>query len=100
MYGLSDISTQKLTTLFRRYPAIEKAIIYGSRARGDNNRGSDIDITFTGETLTPDMLLRISNDIDDLLLPYYVDISLMNNIKNPALIDNIHKEGKIFYKNV
>ena len=98
MFGLSETTMHKLQTLFGTYPAIDEAIIYGSRSRGDYQKGSDIDLTFTGSNLSQDMLLRLSNDIDDLLLPYNVDISILQDINNPTLKHNIQTEGKILYK--
>lgn len=97
MYGLTDSTIEKFKDLFRTFPEISEVILYGSRARGDNSNGSDIDLTFVGENLNTDTLFRISNEIDDLYLPYYVDVSIMKNIKNEALLKNIKAEGKVIY---
>ncbi|MCQ2244432.1 MAG: nucleotidyltransferase domain-containing protein [Bacteroidaceae bacterium] len=48
MYGLSDKTISVLKSVFMRYPQIDQAIIYGAKARGDNRRGADIDITLKG----------------------------------------------------
>lgn len=98
MYGLSEQTMDKLTRLFCSFPMIDEVLLYGSRARGDNSNGSDIDFTLIGNNLTADCLFKISDAIDDLLLPHYVDVSIMKEIKNQALIDNIRNEGKVFYK--
>lgn len=98
MYGLSEQTIEKLTNLFRSFPAIDEVILYGSRARGDNSNGSDIDFTLIGDKLTTDKLFKIADAIDDLLLPYYVDLSILKNIKNQALIESIKTDGKVFYK--
>lgn len=43
-------------------------------------------------------LLRLENEIDDLYLPYKVDISLFHQLENPNLIDHIQRVGIVFYK--
>jgi hypothetical protein len=37
-------------------------------------------------------------DIDDLLLPYTVDLSLYHYLNDPDILDHIRRAGKIFYK--
>ncbi len=43
-YGLTDIELQKLNGVFAANGRIEKAILYGSRAKGNFKPFSDIDI--------------------------------------------------------
>lgn len=77
---------------------IDEVLLHGSRARGDNSNGSDIDFTLIGNSRTDDCLFKISDAIDNLFLPYYVDVSIMKKIKNQALTDSIKNEGKFFHK--
>ena len=98
MYGLSDKTISALKSVFMRYPQIDQAIIYGSRARGDNCRGSDIDITLKGEGLTLQTLPKLDCDIDDLLLPYLLDINVFDKLNNPLLIEIILRDGKVLYQ--
>ena len=51
MYGLKDIHINKIQSVFENYSNIEKAILYGSRAKGNYRNGSDIDLTLVGENL-------------------------------------------------
>jgi predicted nucleotidyltransferase len=57
-------------------PAVRQVWLYGSRAMGRERHGSDIDRTLVGEGLTGENLLRLMQSIDDLLLPWSVDLSL------------------------
>ncbi len=43
-------------------------------------------------------LLKIENDLDDLLLPYKTDLSSYEKINSKELIDHIHQEGVVFYE--
>ncbi|MDF1571946.1 MAG: nucleotidyltransferase domain-containing protein [Bacteroidales bacterium] len=97
MYGLDKKDIEKILELLSKYPEIEKAIIYGSRAKGNYRDGSDIDLSLVGENLDLNTLLKIEHQVDDLLLPYKLDISLFHNIENNDLIDHIERVGIIFY---
>ena len=98
-YGLSDQTLQKIRDVFLRYPQVEEAVLYGSRARGDYKNGSDIDLTLRGGTeLTHTILSQIANDLDDQLLPYTIDLSIFKNIRNPEMIEQIKRVGVALYK--
>lgn len=98
-YGLSDQTLQKIHDVFVQYPQIEEAVLYGSRARGDYKNGSDIDLTLHGgDSLTHTILSKIANDLDDQLLPYTIDLSIFNHIRNPDMIEQIERVGIVFYK--
>jgi predicted nucleotidyltransferase len=97
-FGLSKKTLDSLNNIFRRYPQIEKVIIYGSRAKGNFTEGSDIDLTIVGQKADPSILPLINNEIENLLLPYLFDISIYNNIKNKDLIEHIKRVGLTFYK--
>lgn len=97
LFGLNDIELQALRNVFASFPEVEEAIIYGSRARGTNRIGSDIDITLKGKSLTYLQLALLDAKIDDLYLPYFVDLSFFPMLKNPDLLESIKREGKILY---
>jgi len=97
MYGLDRKDIEQIQELFSKYPEIEKAIIYGSRAKGNYRDGSDIDLSLVGELLDINKLLKIEHQVDDLLLPYKVDLSLFHKIEDNDLIDHIERVGIVFY---
>jgi predicted nucleotidyltransferase len=97
MYGLPDHAIGKVNDIFSKYPFIEEAVLYGSRAKGTYKNGSDIDITLKGQ-IPIKGLLHIENELDDLLLPWMIDLSIYNHIDNPGLIDHIRRVGKVLYK--
>ena len=97
-FGLNDIELQALCSVLASMPEVEEAIIYGSRARGTNHIASDIDITLKGNELTYLQLALLDAKIDDLYLPYFVDLSLFSMLKNPDLLESIDREGKVLFK--
>jgi len=98
MYGLKENKIKKIQSVFANYSNIEKAILYGSRAKGNYRNGSDIDLTLIGENLDLSTLFKIENKLDDLLLPHKIDLSLFQKIENPDLVDHINRVGKVFYE--
>lgn len=98
-HGLSDSAAGNIRAVLARYPQVEQAILYGSRARGNYRNGSDIDLTLLGGAdLTLNVLHRILDELDDLLMPWTVDLSIFNNISDPDMIDHIQRVGVVFYK--
>ena len=97
-YGLSERTLQKIQGVLSRYPQVEKAILYGSRAAGTYRNGSDIDLTLCGDALTHSVLSQIDTELDDLLLPYTIDLSIFHQIDNPAMVEQIQRIGIDFYE--
>lgn len=97
-FGIDETTTNKIISVFEKYPEIEEVIIYGSRAKGNYRKGSDIDITFKGKNVTDDILLKLINDLDNLNTPYLFDISTFHSITSEGLIEHIQRVGKVFYK--
>jgi type I restriction enzyme S subunit len=99
MYGLKEQHINAINSVFLIYPQIKKAILYGSRAKGNYRNGSDIDITLVGDDLNLTILFKIETELDDLLLPYKIDLSIFNQIENTDLIEHIQRVGKDFFVN-
>lgn len=97
IYGLKDEVVEAICLIFQKYPEVEKAILYGSRAKGNFKPASDIDLTLQGVLLDLTILNRISWELDDLLLPYTFDLSIYNQINNSELLDRIQRIGIVFY---
>lgn len=97
-YGLNEKIILKIQDVFSRYPEIEKAILYGSRAKGNYKQGSDIDLTLVASNLDHRKFYDLKNTLDDLNLPYIIDLSLREEIDNQDLLSHIDRVGIIFYK--
>jgi predicted nucleotidyltransferase len=97
-FGLKPEIINQIQAVFEEFPGIEKAIVYGSRAMGNYRYNSDIDITLKGKNLGLTELFRTENELDELLLPYKIDLSLLHQIDNPDLIKHIEENGKTLYE--
>ncbi|HNZ53144.1 MAG TPA: nucleotidyltransferase domain-containing protein [bacterium] len=76
---------------------IEKAVLFGSRARGDNRENSDIDIAFYTDNKEVFHFLKDEMDQIDTILK--IDLFDAKNIKKQPLLDGIKKDGIIIYEN-
>lgn len=97
-YGLTDKHITAINTVFSDFVEIEKATLYGSRAKGNYRIGSDIDLILMGKNLTLPLLFKIETTLDDLLLPYKIDLSIYHTIENAALLAHIKRVGLTFYE--
>ncbi|HUH75577.1 MAG TPA: nucleotidyltransferase domain-containing protein [Chitinophagales bacterium] len=97
-YGLKKNAIQSIQEVFKLYPQINNVVLYGSRAKGNFRPNSDIDLTIKGEDLSLKILFKIETDLDDLLLPYKMDVSLFNKIENQDLVAHIERVGVVFYE--
>ena len=97
-FGLKEEVIEKITRVIAGFAEVDEAVLYGSRAKGNHRPGSDIDLTLKGSALDLSVLNRISLRLDDLLLPYTIDLSIYHYIKDGDLLDHISRVGVSFYK--
>ena len=96
-FGLKKSTLNKLCSVFQSHGTIESVILYGSRAKGNYKVGSDIDLTIKGGLLPFFEFLQIEDQIDDLYLPYMVDLSQYKKLTNSDLIEHIDRIGVNIY---
>jgi predicted nucleotidyltransferase len=94
--GLPAHAVARMRAVFSAHPAIEQVLLFGSRARGNYKNGSDIDLALTGQ-IDFSELARIAWELDDLLLPWEIDLLQYDSIRNPDLREHIDRVGQIFY---
>lgn len=93
LFGLPDIEVKKLQQVFENDKRVSQVWLYGSRATGKQKAASDIDLCIEGAQLSLADLHSFEDRIDDLFLPWKVDLSLKHQIDNPALIQHIENVG-------
>ena len=98
-FGLPAAAIASLQRVLAQHAGIHRAIVYGSRAKGNYRPGSDIDLTLDAPTLDFGELLRIEQALDDLMLPYRIDLSLLAHIEEPDLRSHIARVGKVLWQN-
>ncbi|MBQ9228867.1 MAG: nucleotidyltransferase substrate binding protein [Eubacterium sp.] len=77
-----------------KYKSIRKLVLFGSRARGDDNKESDYDIAVFGAVEQDQLLFK--NAVDELPTLHKIDLVFVDEkTMNTPLYDSIQKEGKI-----
>lgn len=94
MYGLKKEIFDDIINVFKKYKLIEKAYIFGSRARGDYKDISDIDIAIDSKE---DITFKILRDLDDLRCIHTFDVVNINLIGD-KLKENIEKDKICIYE--
>jgi len=94
--GLLDSQIEKMQEVFAKYPEIESAIVFGSRAKGNYKYNSDIDIVIKGENAS-NVSGDIVFDLEDLGIPFEIDLKVFNTISNQELIEHINRVGVSIY---
>lgn len=97
-FGISKMQLQLILSVINKFDEIEKALIFGSRAKSTYRPGSDIDLALFGDKLTSLLINRFSSALDDLPLPFMFDVVHYNEIKNGLLKKKIDSEGKLLFE--
>ncbi len=97
-FGLAEEDIQKMNSVFLKHVEITKVVIYGSRAKGDFKASSNIDLSVFTDKKDISFLSKVAQEIDDLGLPYKVDISIFSLIENESLIKHIKLIGQVFFQ--
>ena len=99
-YGISEANMKKIIDSFTDFNDVERVILFGSRAKGNFNDGSDIDLSIDGKELTLQKVHKLENNLDNLDLPYMFDILVYNKINNDQLKEHIDRVGiELYNKN-
>jgi len=82
----------------KKFPEIEKIIVFGSRVLGNAKPGSDLDMAVVGKAVTT----RVESSFRDYLeeetnIPYLLDIIRFETIGNTALREHILHHGMPLY---
>ncbi len=93
--GIREDVLEEIRSLAQKHH-IDKVILFGSRARGDFQKTSDIDLAVSGGDFD-----RFALDVDEetsTLLEY--DIVSLARCMQAELRDSIEKEGKVIYEKI
>lgn len=95
--GLSVHAIETIRSVLASHPRVTGAILFGSRAKGNFRNGSDIDLALQGP-IDFSELAKIAWELDDLLLPWEIDLLQFDNLTNPELREHIARVGQVFYQ--
>lgn len=92
-HGLTDKTLAQIASVLARFSDVEKAVLFGSRAKGTHKPGSDIDLALIGNNLNWRTIGRIDSALDDLPLPYGFSLVVFNERTDPEVAAHIRRVG-------
>lgn len=95
--GIPDDKWRKIIAVIKRHPNITDIILYGSRAEGTFQEGSDIDLAVKGKGISSEHLTKIGLDYEDLYFPWKLSVTAYDAISNQSLIEHIDQVGVRVY---
>ena len=97
--GLSQNDLQAICVVLESIPAVELAMVFGSRAKGVFKLGSDVDLALKGELLSFEQVSKISYLLnEETLMPYQFDVLHYETINSPELVEHIDRVGVIVFQ--
>lgn len=96
-FGLDDKIIEKLIQVFEDNSKVDKAILFGSRAKGNYRPDSDIDIAIKGYDITIDDIIKMSVTFEDKGINNKIDLIDYDSIKEKALVEHIDRVGIELY---
>ena len=98
-FGLRDSEVAEIKSVISSRISVERALIFGSRAKGNFRSGSDVDISLVGAEVRHEDVLEIGYSLnEEKTLPYQFDIIVYDAIDNESLRENIDRVGREIYR--
>ncbi len=96
--GLTPKETQEIIRFVVQFPEIEEVFLFGSRARNEHRKTSDIDIAILGKKTSFRTVSRLKGLLnEESSLPYFVDVVDFNYTDNQELKTEIERDKILIY---
>ena len=97
-FGLSDSDLAVIRTVLKKHTQIQKALLFGSRAKGNQKISSDVDLALFGNNLSGVVPQILGELEDESPLPYRFDIVDFDSVSNLDLKSHILRVGKVLFE--
>jgi type I restriction enzyme S subunit len=97
-FGLDDKVIEHIQKVFQENWKVDFVVLFGSRAKGNHREGSDIDLAAKGRNVSYKDILALNTKLDELNLPYEIDLLDYAAIKDEDVIEHIDRAGIVLYK--
>lgn len=92
-HGLAEKTVSRIIGVLSRFSEVEKAVLFGSRAKSTHKPGSDIDLALIGDALDWRTIGKIYDSLDDLLLPHRFSLILLDVNTDAEVAAHIARVG-------
>ena len=96
-FGLGSFIIGCITDILQKFPDVQTATIFGSRARGTYKNASDIDIAIHAPNMSATDFARLSFEIQETPIVYKMDVVHFDKLGNQELADKIVRDEQQFY---
>lgn len=93
MFGLNERDMKTIQSILLLFPEFKQIKLFGSRAKGSNKPGSDIDLAIMDEGINESRIMKLKEAFDESSLPYHVDILHYPSLTQEALKEHINRVG-------
>lgn len=98
-FGLLDADLSEILSVLQRFPEIREAKIFGSRAKGNHNPGSDVDLALVGEQINLDVVAKVHFILEEQSkMPYLFDVVDYTHLTAGALREHIDRVGVMIFR--
>ncbi|MBU0507151.1 MAG: nucleotidyltransferase domain-containing protein [bacterium] len=98
-FGLKQEILNQITQVFKKYLNIKEVYIYGSRARGNFKKTSDIDLAVVFSN-AESKIANLKWDLEELDIIYKIDVLDYQKIQNKDLKEQIDLCKKQIYSKI
>ena len=91
--GLMQHQLSAIKEVIAKFPKVSSAVLFGSRAKGNFENISDMDIAIKGDSIGFSGLVGISLELDELFLPQKIDRFNFDRIEEKSLQNPIDRCG-------
>lgn len=96
--GLAQKDLSMIREAAAALPAIETLVLFGSRAKGNYRKGSDVDLAVKGDTVDDRTIAQLNDQLNEVLpLPYFFDVLNFHTIAEPELKSHIDRVGLVIF---
>lgn len=92
-HGIPNSAWTQILSVLAQQPKVARVRLFGSRAKGQFRPSSDIDLCIDAPELSLSEKFELETHLDDLLLPWKVDLAVWHMIDQPALRQHIERIG-------
>lgn len=96
--GFTEHELSEFRAIISKIPRIEKVLLFGSRAKGCADRGSDVDLAVIGDSASEDDIFRLHEKLsEESNLPYFFDLLDYASLQDEPLKSHIDRVGITIY---
>ncbi|MCE5286384.1 MAG: nucleotidyltransferase domain-containing protein [Pelosinus sp.] len=97
-FGLTEEDLAYIKSVVAGFAETKQAVIFGSRAKGNYKRGSDVDLAVFGEDVSFSTITRLHARLEeDGPLPYFFDVVDFTHSTHKELREHIERVVKTIY---